>query len=60
MRKHFLCTDCSRVSETNQKINVCPRCKSQNIREMSDEEFNRQYDRGIIKQIDPSTGKPMK
>lgn len=60
MKQHYLCFDCSKISEVNQKPDICPFCKSTKGRMMTDEEFNRQYDRGVIKLIDPSTGKPMK
>ena len=60
MPQHFLCTDCSRIAEVNQIIDTCPNCKSTKGRMMTDEEFNRQYSKGVIKLIDPSTGKSMK
>ena len=60
MPQYFHCLDCDRIRKVNQKTHICPHCKSKNGFMMTDEEFNRQYSKGIIKLIDPSTGKPMK
>ena len=60
MSLYFHCFDCDRIREVNQETNTCPHCKSKNGRMMTDEEFNRQYSKDIIKLIDPNTGKPMK
>ena len=57
---YFHCFDCERITEIKQTTDTCPRCKSSKGKIMTDDEFNRQYDRGVIKLIDPRTGKPMK
>lgn len=56
---YFKCSDCPNISEVKQNTGICPHCNSKRVRIMTDEEFYRLYDKGVIKLKDPSTGKPM-
>ena len=60
MSPYFLCYDCSKVMPCQQETNICSFCSSSKGRILTDEEFNKQYDRGTISLINPSTGKPFK
>lgn len=60
MSPYFLCYACSHVLACQQNNNVCPFCGSSQGRILTDDEFNKQYDRGTINLINPSTGKLIK
>jgi len=60
MPQYFNCFDCSRISPYKQNNNVCPLCGSKNGTTLTDEEFRRMDERGVISLINPSTGKPFK
>jgi len=60
MSPYFTCYSCSRVIECEQNANKCPLCKSANGRIITDDEFRDQYDRDVIKRINPNTREPFK
>lgn len=60
MSPYFLCYNCSKVAACQQNCKTCSFCSSSQGRILTDDEFNKQYDRGAINLINPSTGKPIK
>lgn len=60
MSPYFVCHECSNVIHTDQAIKKCPYCPSANGHMITDDEFREDKAAGVIKTINPRTGKPFK